>query len=153
MAMSAPVKTLERRPLTHGPSNASSLHSSNKNTVALGSSTPASLHCVRQQAERRPGRQHQYRRRHDKAAIDGIECLRLGRLTVQRMAQREHLADRISSRQRNGHRANHAGVDQRDCEEDARQMSGMSANARRDSRNIWKPTASACPAKVAAVSP
>lgn len=52
------------------------------------------------------------------------------------MAQREHIADRISSRQRNGHRANHAGVDQRDCEEGARQMSGMSANARRDSRNI-----------------
>ena len=41
--MTAPVKQLSQRLLTHGPSTALSLQSSSRNTVALGSSTPASV--------------------------------------------------------------------------------------------------------------
>ena len=40
-AITPPAKALVHRPLTHGPRTALSLHSSSKNTVALGSSTPA----------------------------------------------------------------------------------------------------------------
>ena len=40
-AMTAPVNRFMPRPLHHGPSTALSLHSSSRNTVALGSSTPA----------------------------------------------------------------------------------------------------------------
>src|SRR6516165_10817016 len=39
--MTPPVNRLSPRPLTRGPISASSLHSSNKNTVALGNSTRA----------------------------------------------------------------------------------------------------------------
>ena len=41
--MTAPVKAFSQRPFTHGPSTALSLQSSSRNTVALGSSTPASV--------------------------------------------------------------------------------------------------------------
>jgi len=40
--ITAPVNRLSHRPFTHGPSTALSLHSS-RNTVADGSSTPASV--------------------------------------------------------------------------------------------------------------
>jgi len=42
-AITAPVKRLNQRPLVHGPSTALSLHSGSRKTVALGSSTPASV--------------------------------------------------------------------------------------------------------------
>src|ERR1700736_592945 len=42
-AITPPVNRLSQRVLTHGPSTALSLHSSSRNTVALGKSTPASV--------------------------------------------------------------------------------------------------------------
>lgn len=41
-AITPPVKRFIARPFVHGPSTALSLHKSSRNTVALGSSTPAS---------------------------------------------------------------------------------------------------------------
>jgi hypothetical protein len=48
----------------------------------------------------------------DQPAIDGVEALRAGWLAMQRMPERENIADRVSRRKCHGGGADDAGVDQ-----------------------------------------
>nr|CUV13469.1 conserved protein of unknown function [Ralstonia solanacearum] len=77
------------------------------------------LHRAGQQPQRHARRQHQPGRQQREAEVDGVEALGLGRLAMQRVAHRQHVADGIRGRQRHRARADDAGIQQRDREQDA----------------------------------
>ena len=116
--MTAPVKRFSRFELTHGPSTALSLHSNSRKTVALGSSTPASV-CTASVSRPSglPGISTSAAAARNDAEVHEIEALRVATRPMQRMANLEHVADRVRGRQRHGCRADDAGVEQRHGED------------------------------------
>ncbi len=83
------------------------------------------LHRVGEQSERRARRQHQHGSEHDQPAIDAIEAFGVPRLAVQRVLDREHVADRISRGEGDRCRADDAGIQQCDGKQHRRQPAGI----------------------------
>ncbi len=94
------------------------------------------LHRVCQQPERRTGGENKRSRQRDETAIDCVEHLGLFRLSVQRVVQGEHVADRVGGRQSHSHRTDDARIDQGNSEEHAGGMSHMLAEAGGDRTGV-----------------
>ncbi len=102
----------------HGPSTSRSLQSSSRNTVALGSSTPASA-CtevvIRPSGALRD--QHDARRPRPPSARSSRRRASRRAAAVERVLGPEHVAERVGGRERDRRRADQRGVQQHDREE------------------------------------
>ena len=137
--MTAPVNRLSQRELTHGPRTARSLQSKRRNTVALGSSTPArAWTALVKSSEGCTRRKNEDCGQEDQAEVDTVKCLGVLHLPMQRMPQRQHIADGVGGCERHRRGADDASIDEREREQDRRQLPRISLQPGRDGARVGK---------------